>query len=657
MRVKEKIKADDNRQKAFDYLRNKGYQDHEIAGILGNFAIESGSKDLKVDAYNPNDVGKPAFGLAQWRADRLDRLKEQQGKNMYTLEGQLDYLTWELENTEKSARKELAKAKTPEEAALIFSRKFERPRESTAKNDVRQQYAKAFYTSYSNIDDKDLVYVKEDGAIKTKDRQYATTMELYDSDKIAKELSSKAFNIVSDNLDSQYLTNLQDTNNNVTFEEEKTQEEPKQEEQIENPWKAQLKEKIQKRNNLLNLISSEGFDLQFIEQDRKTMADTQPTSNQNVMRDGGQVKVSSRGLLDYPGENVLVPTQDGRITMKDISYPVKGISQETGEEILMQPGGEYQFKNTKNVLELPQLQNGGEIKSNDDLYYSDKNRPLKYLSEKQWVHDWVDDESTRKRLSNNLKNINASKRPLASSKEFFIFTDPEEFYDEKSNEVTDNGLKRLKNARTFTPSSWEKEDFIIENLTKLNIGNEDRLEELKYKASDGVYDIPNNTVFIEAGDKKDTATHEYSHVTRMGTTQAPLIKRSNDIPQKVLKDLSSKLGGNYIIRRKPFGGGYKVLNSNTKEEVSRRDVISNTGVDVENFNYIYSPEEVYSRIMTIRKKSGIKPGENFTKEKLKKVKNNLSDDIFRYYSDEELLHYLNTLADTSKSKKNNTRTA
>lgn len=374
MRVKEKIKADDNRQKAFDYLRNKGYKDHEIAGILGNFAIESGSKDLKVDAYNPNDVGKPAFGLAQWRADRLDRLKEQQGKNMYTLEGQLDYLTWELENTEKSARKELAKAKTPEEAALIFSRKFERPRESTAKNDVRQEYAKAFYTSYSNIDDKNLVYVKEDGAIKTKDRQYATTMELYDSDKIAKELSSKAFNIVSDNLDSQDLTNLQDTDNKGIFAEStqdnldpnnyqdrqslsrgKIKEEPKQEEEIENPWKAKLKEKIQKRNNLLNLISSEGFDLQFIEQDRKTMADTQPSSNQNVMRDGGQIKVSSDGLYQYPKQDVLVPTTDGRITMKNISYPVKGISQETGEEILMQPGGEYQFKNTKNVLEIPQI--------------------------------------------------------------------------------------------------------------------------------------------------------------------------------------------------------------------------------------------------------------------------------------------------------------
>jgi len=96
MRVKEKIKEKDNRQKAFTYLREKGYKDHEIAGILGNFVKESGRTSLKVDAYNPDDRGSPSFGLAQWRAERLDTLKEMQGDDMYTLEGQLDHMDWEL---------------------------------------------------------------------------------------------------------------------------------------------------------------------------------------------------------------------------------------------------------------------------------------------------------------------------------------------------------------------------------------------------------------------------------------------------------------------------------------------------------------------------------------------------------------------------------
>jgi len=288
MRVKEKIKEKDNRQKAFTYLREKGYKDHEIAGILGNFVIESGRQNLKVDAYNPDDLGKPSFGLAQWRADRFDRLKEMQGDNMYTLEGQLDYLDWELKNTEKRAYSKLKETKTAEEAALAFSKHFERPRESTAKNDKRQEYASSFYSAYADNNDKDLVYIKEEGNIKTKDRTTATTMELYDSQKYKEEVSGLAFDIASQNLKDTYLTNLQDTNNNAIFEDDladqkSEQDAIKQDEinrknaieqakiaQSQEDWKNKLKSKIEKRNKLVDMISAGGFDLQFVEQNRKT---------------------------------------------------------------------------------------------------------------------------------------------------------------------------------------------------------------------------------------------------------------------------------------------------------------------------------------------------------------------------------------------------
>lgn len=296
MRVKDKVKAEDNRKKAFVYLREKGFKDHEIAGMLGNFAHESGSKNLKVDAYNPNDMGKPSFGLAQWRGDRRERLQEQQGDRMYTLEGQLDYLTWELNNTEKSAREALSKTKTAEEAALVFSNKFERPHKDYAKNEKRQEYANAFYNSYGDIDDKDVVYVKEKGNIVTKDRQYATTMELYDSDKVKDEMSSIAFNTTTQNIPDSNLTNLQGTNNNVTFDKQETLEESQEEttetEQEESPWKAKLKEKLQKRNAIINLISSEGFDLQFVEEKRAQM----PT-----MKNGGEYKFkNTQNVLGIP---------------------------------------------------------------------------------------------------------------------------------------------------------------------------------------------------------------------------------------------------------------------------------------------------------------------------------------------------------------------
>ena len=39
--------------------------------------------------------------------------------------------------------------------------------------------------------------------------------------------------------------------------------------------------------------------------------------------------------------------------MENINHPLIGISKETGEQKVMQPGKKYIFKNTKNVIELP----------------------------------------------------------------------------------------------------------------------------------------------------------------------------------------------------------------------------------------------------------------------------------------------------------------
>ena len=84
-------------------------------------------------------------------------------------------------------------------------------------------------------------------------------------------------------------------------------------------------------------------------------------ASQTEMQDGGEVPISENGLYDYPEQTVKVPTKDGKITMKGIKYPVLGIAN-TGEEIMMQPEKEYHFKGATEVLEIPQLQDGGPKK-------------------------------------------------------------------------------------------------------------------------------------------------------------------------------------------------------------------------------------------------------------------------------------------------------
>lgn len=69
-------------------------------------------------------------------------------------------------------------------------------------------------------------------------------------------------------------------------------------------------------------------------------------------KQGGQIPVSSRGVYDFPNQEVIVPTEDGEITMKNINYPIIG-TDEFGNRQLMQPDGEYKFPG-KIIHEIPQ---------------------------------------------------------------------------------------------------------------------------------------------------------------------------------------------------------------------------------------------------------------------------------------------------------------
>ena len=79
---------------------------------------------------------------------------------------------------------------------------------------------------------------------------------------------------------------------------------------------------------------------------------TQDRRGLNKMQQGGQIPVSSRGVYDFPNQEVIVPTEDGEITMKNINYPIIG-TDEFGNRQLMQPDGEYQFPG-KIIHEIPQ---------------------------------------------------------------------------------------------------------------------------------------------------------------------------------------------------------------------------------------------------------------------------------------------------------------
>lgn len=115
--------------KIYDFFKSKGLKDHHIAGIMGNLDIESGGFNHKA----LGDSGS-AYGLAQWRGDRLTNLKNKQGYD--TLEGQLNYIWDELNGSEKNAYIALLNAKDSDEATKVFMDKYERPKKDPKINHI-----------------------------------------------------------------------------------------------------------------------------------------------------------------------------------------------------------------------------------------------------------------------------------------------------------------------------------------------------------------------------------------------------------------------------------------------------------------------------------------------------------------------------------------
>jgi hypothetical protein len=102
------------------FLRGKGYNDVQIAAIIGNLLHES---DLKPTAFNPAGGGQGAYGIAQWRSIRQSALKRK--NNPDTLNTQLEYLHSEIQS-DALVKKALKDVTDVKEATVKFEAAFER---------------------------------------------------------------------------------------------------------------------------------------------------------------------------------------------------------------------------------------------------------------------------------------------------------------------------------------------------------------------------------------------------------------------------------------------------------------------------------------------------------------------------------------------------
>lgn len=107
---------------AIDFFMKKGWTREQAMGIVANLEAESG--------FDPNilgDSGK-AYGIAQWRDNRRLRFQKVYGKPIEgsSFQEQLEYVNWELNNTEFTAAAKLRGARTAADAASIVDEYYER---------------------------------------------------------------------------------------------------------------------------------------------------------------------------------------------------------------------------------------------------------------------------------------------------------------------------------------------------------------------------------------------------------------------------------------------------------------------------------------------------------------------------------------------------
>lgn len=123
----------------FGRLKDAGFTDAQAAGQVGSLLQENYTLDPSV----VNGIG--AAGIAQWVGPRAKQFRNQVGVDVKdaSLGQQVDFMLWELKNTETLADKRLRMAKTVDQAAEIHAREYERPGAEEANIARRQTLGRA----------------------------------------------------------------------------------------------------------------------------------------------------------------------------------------------------------------------------------------------------------------------------------------------------------------------------------------------------------------------------------------------------------------------------------------------------------------------------------------------------------------------------------
>lgn len=129
------------------FYMGKGWTREQATGIAANLKQES-----NFDPAAVGDGGK-AYGIGQWHPNRQADFKKQYGKEMQgsSLNEQLEFLQWEMLNTEKAGGDKLRKTNSAQDAAEAVSRYIERPGATPEARDMEAARRRSIAASMGGI--------------------------------------------------------------------------------------------------------------------------------------------------------------------------------------------------------------------------------------------------------------------------------------------------------------------------------------------------------------------------------------------------------------------------------------------------------------------------------------------------------------------------
>jgi hypothetical protein len=332
--IGEKMTVNDRQQQAYQFYIKKGWTPHQAAAIVGNLTHESGLNPIA-----EGDIGYKggsSRGLAQFRGERLQKLKTKYGSKWTDFNNQLDFVNWELNNTHKSAGNALRNTNNIYDAGRVVSDDYEIPAKKFKADTGRQ---KKVFDAYSKL---------AGAAMFTKQAKSGQTpsMENY----IPSPYASKLINYGDVNYGSINIRREEDTPQEI--EAKQKIDKATTEQQIIEEYFAKNQQGLAQSEPQQEVQVQQGYEAPSIVEQ---YAQVSNIVDNPVAQEGGKVPISSKGVYDFPMQEVIVPTNNGRITMSQVNYPILGID-EYGNQQMMYPNQEYKFPG-KTIHEIPQLKN------------------------------------------------------------------------------------------------------------------------------------------------------------------------------------------------------------------------------------------------------------------------------------------------------------